>query len=59
MSRAIWLVGATHLGSMPDEHGFMLEPASRPLMKLPCSPLHTIRAFGRLTGKWWLLELIG
>ena len=28
-------------------------------MKLPCSPPRTIPAFGRLAGKWWLLELIG
>ena len=28
-------------------------------MKLPCSPPHTIPAFGRLAGKWWMLELIG
>ena len=28
-------------------------------MKLPCSPPRSIPAFGRLAGKWWLLELSG
>ena len=44
---------------MHSEHPFMLELASSPLMKLPCSPPRSIPAFGRLAGKWRLLELIG
>ena len=58
-SRAIRLVGATHLRFMPGEHPCMLEIASLPLPKLPCSPQRTIQAFGRLAHKWWLHELIG
>ena len=59
MSRALALVALTHLRYMPSEHPFMLELASSPLMKLPCSPPRSIPAFGRLAGKWRLLELIG
>ena len=59
MSRAIGLTAATHLSYMPSEHPFMLELASSPLRKLSCSPPRTNRAFGRLAGKWWLLEFIG
>ena len=40
-------------------HPFMLELASCPLMKLPCSPLRTIPAFGRLARMWSLHELSG
>ena len=59
MSRALALVALTHLSTMPSEHPFMLELASSPLVKLPCSPPRTIQAFGRLAGTWWLLEQIG
>ena len=59
MSRALALVALTHLRYMHSEHPFMLELASSPPVKLPCSPPRTIRAFGRLVGRWWLLELIG
>ena len=59
MSRAIGLMAATHLSFMPSEHPFMLELASSPLTKLPCSPARSIPAFGRLALKWWLLELVG
>ena len=57
MSCAIGLTSATHLRYMHSEHPFMLEIASSPLTKLPCSPPRTNRAFGRLDGKWWLQEL--
>ena len=57
MSRALALVALMHLKSMPSEHPFMLDVASYPLTKLPCSPPRTNRAFGRLAGKWWLQEL--
>ena len=57
MSRALALVALMHLSSMPSEHPFMLDVASSPLTKLPCSPPRTNRAFGRLDGKWWLQEL--
>ena len=57
--RAICLIVTMHLRCMPSEHPFMLELASRPLMKLPCSPPRKIPAFGRVAGKWWLHELIG
>ena len=57
MSRAIGLTSATHLRYMHSEHPFMLELASSPLTKLPCSPPRTNRAFGRLAGKRWLQEL--
>ena len=57
MSRAIGLTAATHLSCVPSEHPFMLEIASSPLRKLPCSQPRTNRAFGRLDGKWWLQEL--
>ena len=50
-SRAIRLVGATHLSNMHSEHPFMLEIASSPLVNLPCSPPRTIPAFGRLARK--------
>ena len=59
MSRALALVALMHLSSMPSEHPFMLELASSPLVKLPCSPPRTIPAFGRLAGQWWLHELSG
>ena len=52
MSRAIGLTPTTHLSYMPSEHPFMLDLASSPLTKLPCSPPRTNRAFGRLAGKW-------
>ena len=57
MSCAIGLTSATHLRYMHSEHPFMLEIASSPLTKLPCSQPRTNRAFGRLDGKWWLQEL--
>ena len=38
MSCAIGLTSATHLRYMHSEHPFMLEIASSPLTKLPCSP---------------------
>ena len=57
MSRALALVALTHLSYMHSEHPFMLELASSPLVKLPCSPPRTIPAFGRLARKWWLHEL--
>eukprot|EP00966_Prymnesium_polylepis_P249990 5778961-Prymnesium_polylepis.1 len=41
VSRAIGLTPATHLSYMPSEHPFMLEIASSPLRKLPCSPPRT------------------
>ena len=59
MSRALALVALTHLSYMHSEHPFMLELASSPLVKLPCSPPRTIPAFGRLAHKWWLHELSG
>ena len=59
MSRALALVTLTHLGYMHGEHHFMLELASSPLVKLPCSPQRTIQAFGRCAGKGWLLEVGG
>ena len=49
----------THLRYMHSEHPFMLELASSPLVKLPCSPPRTIPAFGRLARKWWLHEVTG
>ena len=51
MSRALALVALMHLSSMPSEHPFMLDVASSPLTKLPCSPPRTIQAFGRLARK--------
>jgi len=51
MSRALALVAPTHLSDMHSEHPFMLELASSPLVKLPCSPPRTIPAFGRLARK--------
>ena len=51
MSRALALVALTHLRNMHSEHPFMLELASSPLVKLPCSPPRTIPAFGRLARK--------
>ena len=51
MSRALALVALTHLRYMHNEHPFMLELASSPLVKLPCSPPRTIPAFGRLARK--------
>ena len=51
MSRALALVALTHLSYMHSEHPFMLELASSPLVKLPCSPPRTIPAFGRLARK--------
>ena len=59
MSRALALVALTHLSYMHSEHPFMLELASSPLVKLPCSPPRTIPAFGRLARRWWLHELSG
>ena len=59
MSRALALVALTHLRYMHSEHHFMLELASSPLVKLPCSPQRTIQAFGRCAGKGWLLEVGG
>ena len=59
MSRALALVALTHLRYMHSEHPFMLELASSPLVKLPCSPPRTIPAFGRLARKWWLHEVTG
>ena len=41
MSCAIGLTSATHLRYMHSEHPFMLEIASSPLTKLPCSPPRT------------------
>ena len=51
IQRALCLIVTTHLRCMPSEHPFMLELASRPLMKLPCSPPRTIHALGRLARK--------
>ena len=51
MSRALALVALTHLRYMHSEHPFMLELASSPLVKLPCSLPRTIQAFGRLARK--------
>ena len=51
MSRTLALVALTHLIYMHSEHPFMLELASSPLVKLPCSPPRTIPAFGRLARK--------
>ena len=51
MSRALALVALTHLRYMHSEQPFMLELASSPLVKLPCSPPRTIPAFGRLARK--------
>ena len=59
MSSALALVGLTHISYMHSELPFMLELASSPLVKLPCSPQRTVQAFGRLARKWWLHELIG
>ena len=59
MSHVLALVALTHLSYMHSEHPFMLELASSPLVKLPCSPPRTIHAFGRLARKWWLHELSG
>ena len=59
MSSALALVALTHLSYMHSELPFMLELASSPLVKLPCSPQRTIQTFGRLAGKWCLHELIG
>ena len=59
MSRAPCPIGITHLSFMPSEHPFMLELASSPLTKLPCSPPRTIHVLGRLARKWWLHELSG
>ena len=57
MSRALALVALTHLRYMHSEHPFMLELASSPLVKLPCSPPRTIPAFGRLARQRWLHKL--
>ena len=57
MSCAIGLTSATHLRYMHSEHPFMLEIASSPPTKLPCSPPRTIPAFGSLARRWWLHEL--
>ena len=38
MSHTLALVALTHLRYMHNEHPFMLELASSPLVKLPCSP---------------------
>ena len=46
MSRALALVALMHLSSMPSEHPFMLDVASSPLTKLPCSPPRTIQRRG-------------
>ena len=51
MSGALALVALTHLSYMHNELPFMLELASSPLVKLPCSPPRTIPAFGRLARK--------
>ena len=51
IQRALCLIVTTHLRCMPSEHPFMLELASSPLVKLPCSPPRTIQAFGRLARK--------
>ena len=51
MSSALALVGLTHISYMHSELPFMLELASSPLVKLPCSPPRTIPAFGRLARK--------
>ena len=51
MSRALALAALMHLKSMPSEHLFMLDVASEPLTKLPCSPPRTVQAFGRLARK--------
>ena len=53
IARAPCLIGTTHLSFTPSEHPFMLELASSPLVKLPCSPAppRTIPALGRLARK--------
>ena len=51
MSSALALVGLTHISYMHSELPFMLELASSPLVKLPCSPPRTIPAFGRFLAR--------
>ena len=57
IARATCLKGIVDLSCMPCDDSFMPRLPSSPLTKLPCSPSHTIQAFGRLARKWWLLKL--